>query len=305
MEAIRRWTGMDRPVILRRLNVAIATNSREELQVIAQMLRNESLDFITECINKLADAGKLDYIDNFSTILIGADAANFKFVEALLKKDANPNNTSEVGGIMPLLIKSILSDHYTKDTIYNLITLLIKYGADINIRYDNKTLQDYVYANLGRVSSKLLTFLTEKEAKMGILMRDQWAAANAERATAARDFGSSLIRSCCDGILMDLFVARKNRRGTLYGFPVVYMGKVVENMMSTEDELFFVYDRYSETKIGEVRIVGILEDPRDIQIKFKNPSDSSWKNFNYKTKVVSGGSRKTRNRRRASRKSKR
>ena len=320
------------------------------------------------CAVRLKATGLLDYVGGDSTIFTALEKRNFKFIEALLKEGANPNGM--ISSSIPLIIGPFTTSQRTAisdEKIFDYIKLLLRYGADINIKYSiqapitnpenylrpnlplvDKTLLDMVdeaplveaegprqsllpRANGPRhgVDPRLRSFLIERGAKHASEMSEEWviqeimrageerrranaeeverranaaaaagaaAAASAEAAAADlanRDFGAALTRSCCDGILMPLIeILKASGKGLLYGFPITYMGFKGEGM----DDAFVVHgkERYSDQQVGTVRIVGGYAEPTDIVIQFKDPVDGSTKNFNYKTKVVTGGRRRPR-----------
>ena len=333
------------------------------LQTLVSDLKRYSTSVNELCAARLKETGLLNYVEEKSTIFTALQWHNLKFIEALLKEGANPNGM--ISHSVPLIIgpftgaghRFVLSD----EEIFNYIKLLVKYGADINIKYSvrapiidranyllpnlplvDKTLLDMVdeaplvevggprqallpRANGPRegVDPRLRPFLIAGGAKHASEMREEWIeqemdrareerrranaeeverranAANAVRVAEAaeaadrelKDFGAALRLYCCDGILMPLIEILKDKsgKGLLYGFPTTYTGFKVEGM----DDAFLVYgkERYSDQRIGTIRIVGGYAEPTDIVIQFKDPVDGSMKNFNYKTKVVTGGRR--------------
>jgi hypothetical protein len=321
--------------------------SVDTLVEVIKALGREIYSVNEQVVDRLKTDGLLDYVGGKSTIFVGITYKNFKFIEALLKKGANPNSMISSTSNIPLIVAPLIARNPSTIT-FNYIELLVKYGADINIKYTapalvDKTLLDMVdeaplveaegprqsllpRANGPRegVDPRLRPFLIARGAKHASEMREEWIEqemdrareerrrANAEevdqRANAAaavrvaeaaeeadralRDFGAALTRYCCDGILMPLIEILKDRtgKGLLYGFPITYTGFKVEGM----DDAFVVYgkEHYSDQRVGTVRIVGGYAEPTDIVIQFKDPVDGMMKNFNYKTKAITGGHRR-------------
>lgn len=254
-------------------------------------------------VAKLVKTNKLERLDFGKPIDFAINDQIVPFVDELIKAGVTLIG-KEIGGTGSKIpyISYIARTNYPYSTASAIIDILLAHGVDINqLSYENRTALDYATQRNDR---GLQDFLIERGARAADELGIRFVEHNAEEAAArhrieiTQNFGAALKSSaCCESLLSELHSF--DTEGTVLGFRCTYVGHPVSD---ASDDLFFIYgkDKNSETKIGEIQIVGgFLSPMRDARIKYLDLTDNSWKNFNYKTKTnVVGGRRKTISRRR-------
>jgi len=266
----------------------------------------------------MAVMASLNTIEGRPTLYIALIKKNFKFITALLETGADPRRNYSIITPKPL-ISNLMSNQpirawLTNTEIYDFIKLLVRYGADINSIDDvNFTLLDYCNQYPERIDPRLQRLLTDLGARTGADIapaaaariqreREEREARAAQAAREPYDLLAKLQPYCCRDIVEQLKTIHTNRSGILYGFRTVHVGKLIKGSINTDDDVYLVYGHppKQDLVIGKFIIVGGKDGLiTDIKIQFLDIDTNTWRNFNWETKAITGGNRKTRNRNRS------